>query len=124
MKILVEKERHFIPQTARQLMGFPVEYEWKEVDAELAATMDDRIMADGRPAHAWWAELQDLRHKAPQLEKDRSELNDQFSVLRVAKWAYARDPLSSDVLVRVKFLLDENAPLEDRCSIERESHAK
>jgi hypothetical protein len=102
VQILVEKERHFIPRTARQLMGFPIEYEWKEVSVEEAIMRSELVMPDGRPMSAWWFEIQQARERKPDLEKREQRLREQFIFLRVAEWATAGDPLTGDVLIRFK----------------------
>jgi hypothetical protein len=84
------------PKNTRQLMGFPIEYEWKEVSVDTAAVQDDRIMADGRPAYAWWNEIQMLRDKESMLQKKEKELLDQAFVLRLAKWAYTQNPMLAE----------------------------
>lgn len=96
----VEKLKTKPPKTAREFMGFPVELEWKEV----GPTQDDRIMADGRPAYAWWNEIQMLRAREPQLQKKELELRGQFRVLRIAHWAFASEVISDDILLRIKRL--------------------
>lgn len=96
----VEKFKSTPPKTARELMGFPIELEWKEV----GPSQDDRIMADGRPAYAWWNEIQMLRSREPQLRKKEVELREQFRILRIANWAFAQEVFSDDILLRIKRL--------------------
>jgi len=92
--------------SARHLMGFPVELEWKDVPTAEAAVQDDRIMADGRPAYAWWNEIQMLRREKEQSQKDTISLQDQFIVLKIAKWFRMQDVLTNDVIIRIKFSMD------------------
>jgi hypothetical protein len=99
----VEKLSAKIPQTARELMGFPIEYEWKYVPTPIAAIQDDRIMADGRPAHAWWAELEMLRRREPELQKREQGLVTQMVALRIAEWATTQEFPSGDTLVRFRW---------------------
>lgn len=96
----VEKFKAGTPKTARELVGFPVELEWKKV----GPSQDDRIMADGRPAYAWWNEIQLLRAQGPNLEKQAADLREQFRILRIASWAYAQEVFSDDILLRIKRL--------------------
>ena len=66
---------------------------------------DDRIMSDGRPAHAWQCELEMLREREPELQRREKELMDRFSVLRIAEWAYQRDilqPWDTLLVLRIK----------------------
>jgi hypothetical protein len=96
----VEKFKSGPPKNAREFMGFPVELEWKEV----GPSQDDRIMADGRPAYAWWNEIQMLRARGPELEKKQKELADQFKILRIAEWVFYPEIISDDILLRIKRL--------------------
>lgn len=125
VKILVEKERHFIPRTARQLMGFPIEYEWKDVSVEQAIMRSELVMPDGRPMSAWWFEIQDARKRKPDLEEREKQIREQFVLLRIAEWAIARDALTGDMLIRFKpsLMATANEIVRDPgqfCSIEGE----
>ena len=97
---LVEKFKNRPPKTAREVAGFPIEMEFKQVGPE----QDDRIMADGRPAHAWWYEIQMLRRREPDLQKKEKDLREQFRILRIAEWAFYPEIISDDVLLRIKRL--------------------
>ncbi len=97
---LVEKFSAKKPKTARELMGFPIRLEWKEV----GPIEDDRIMADGRPAHAWWCEIEMLRAREPELQKREAALRERFRVLRIAEWIFTQDPIADEVILRIKRL--------------------
>lgn len=119
----VEKFKAGPPKTAREFMGFPTKLEWKEV----GPSQDDRIMADGRPAYAWWAEIEMLRAREPQVQRKELELLERFKVLRIAEWAFLQDATTDDVILRIKRLpLTRDNPMreltehpEKYCSIER-----
>jgi hypothetical protein len=120
----VEKLKNRPPKTAREFAGFPEELEWKEV----GPTQDDRVMADGRPAWAWWNEIQALRAQGPTLQKQAADLREQYRVLRLAEWAFMQDAVSGEVLLRIKRLplclaQDPETEIlnhpEKYCSIER-----
>lgn len=71
----------------------------------IAAIQDDRIMADGRPAFAWWNEIQMLRQREPAIQKREMALAEKFTVLRIAEWAIM--PLmtidgNDDLIIRVR----------------------
>ena len=122
VKIMVEKERHFIPRTARQLMGFPIEYEWKDVSVEEAIMRSELVMPDGRPMSAWWFEIQQARERKPDLEKREKELRQQFMLLRIAKWATAQEAFSFDTLIRFTPTMTDESELirypEKFCKLE------
>ena len=63
---------------------------------------DDRIMSDGRPAHAWWCELEMLRNREPEFDKTRARMREQMIILRIADWAIQRDPNTDDFLLRIR----------------------
>ena len=65
---------------------------------------DERIMSDGRPAYAWWNELTMLRSRDKQLYAREQEIMEKLKVLRIAEWAFAKDCLSGDVIVRIRQL--------------------
>lgn len=96
--------------SARHRAGFPIAYEWKDVPVGQVAVQDERVMADGRPAYAWWNEIQMLRKEIADsnasLESNWVKIQDAMAVARIAKWAITRDVLSHDILVRIKFTLD------------------
>lgn len=124
VKILVEKERHFIPRTARQLMGFPIEYEWKDVSVEEAIMRSELVMPDGRPMSAWWFEIQDARKRKPDLEEREKQIRERLVILRIAEWVTAHDALTGDVLIRFRPAATLNArEITENpgkfCSIER-----
>jgi hypothetical protein len=99
----VERLKNREPRTAREFAGFPIEYDWKEVPISIAAIQDDRIMADGRPAHAWWAEIQMLRQREPDLRKREADMTSQMIALRIAKWAITQELPSGDTLIRYRW---------------------
>jgi len=102
---LVEKLKTKKPKTAQEFVGMPIEYEWKEISIGEKATRDDRIMADGRPAYAWWNEIQMLRSKEPELQTAQMKIVEQMIILKIAEWATAQefgDPLNDTILVRFK----------------------
>ena len=86
---LIEKLPEKMSRTAREFMGFPVVYEVKDIPMPQAAIMDDTIMADGRPAHAWWCELEMLRKREPELQRKEMVLAEKFATLRIIEWAVA-----------------------------------
>lgn len=92
--------------SARHFAGFPIEYEWKNVPTDIAAVQDERVMADGRPAYAWWNEILMLRREIAESKQVNANLREQFTILRVAKWAMAQDAMNGDILVRIKRSLD------------------
>ena len=69
---------------------------------ELKAIADTRIMADGRPAYAWWNEIQMLRAKEPELSATEQRLKEQFILLKICEWAFSQDLVSGDILIRVR----------------------
>ena len=71
-------------------------------DKEIRAVQDDRIMADGRPAHAWWYELEMLRAQQPTIDSANRKLREQMIALRIIQWAIQHDVTSDDLLIRVK----------------------
>jgi len=50
-------------------------------DIERAALADDTIMADGRPAFAWWNEIQMARQREPALERQARSVRDKAAIL-------------------------------------------
>jgi hypothetical protein len=88
------------PTTARELMGFPIRLE----EREISAVEDDRIMADGRPAYAWWNEIQMLRQREPEIQRREMALREKMIVLHIAEWAMVKDFLTGDTLLRIKQL--------------------
>lgn len=111
-----EKPADWKPKTARQFAGFPVELEWRELKSPCE---DDRIMFDGRPAYAWWAEIEDYRRQQPQREKAWRELAERFRILRIAEWVIAHDYNTFDVLIRFKQSITANPDdIEGQLSVE------
>lgn len=98
MKKLMEIFSTKQPRTAREFAGFPIRYE----EREISPTEDDRIMADGRPVYAWWNEIQSLRQREPELRQREKDLQGKMILLRIAEWAYSRDMLTGDTLLRIK----------------------
>lgn len=98
-----EKPGSWRPKTARDFAGFPAELEWRELKSPME---DDRIMFDGRPAYAWWCELESLRRQAPEQEKAWQRLWDGFRMLRIAEWVASHDYNTFDVLIRFKPMID------------------
>lgn len=88
------------PKTAREFVGYPVRME----EREIGPVEDDRIMADGRPAYAWWNEIQMLRAREPELQRREMELRQKTIVLRIAEWAMSQDMLTCETLLRIKRL--------------------
>lgn len=88
------------PKTAREFAGLPIRFEEREV----TPTEDERIMFDGRPAYAWWNEIQMLRDREPQLREREQRLKELTIVLRIAEWAMQRNIVTDDVLLRIKLL--------------------
>ena len=68
---------------------------------DIQATQDERIMADGRPAYAWWNEIQMLRREHERLEPARLNLQDQFILLKIARWAVHEEPWSRCICIRL-----------------------
>ena len=60
-------------------------------------------MADGRPAFAWWNEIQMLRHQAAEKDQALFRFREMQVVLRIAQ---VLSPDSLDVLIRIKPRLD------------------
>jgi len=100
IKKFVEIFSNRTPRTAREFAGFPIRLEQKEI----GPIEDDRIMADGRPAYAWWNEIQMLRQREPDLQKKELAMREQMIVLRIAGWAASRGMLTCDTLLRIKLL--------------------
>lgn len=98
LKKFIEKFSTRQPRTAREFMGFPVRMEEKEI----TPVEDDRIMCDGRPAYAWWNEIQMLRQREPELQRKEMQMREQMVVLRIAEWATTQDILSDDTILRIK----------------------
>ena len=110
---MIEKVKDYAwPKSARHFVGMPIEYEYKEVDVGIAALQDERVMVDGRPAYAWWNEIQMLRARESKLQEMEAQLRKQYQILGIAKWARAKDILSDDLFIRVKIdrLLMERNP--------------
>jgi hypothetical protein len=67
------------------------------------AIHDSRIMFDGRPAYAWWNEIQMLRAREPKVQQTEKTLLDKMKILKIVEWAYTQpDVLSNDIVVRIK----------------------
>lgn len=98
LKKLVEVFSNKKPETAREFAGFPIRME----EREISAVQDDRIMADGRPAYAWWNEIQMLRQREPELQRRETVLRGKTILLRIAEWAATQDILTGDTLLRIK----------------------
>jgi hypothetical protein len=98
------------PTTAREFVGFPIQLE----ERYITPVEDDRIMADGRPAYAWWNEIQMLRQRESELHKRDMDTRKRIIALRIAEWAVERDILTDDTLIRIKRLpLTAKDPLLD-----------
>lgn len=110
LKKFVEKFSTRQPRMAREFAGFPIRLEEKVI----SPVEDDRIMADGRPAYAWWNEIRMLRQREPELQKRETALCEKTIVLRIAEWATAKDMLSGDTILRIRQLplMERNPVLE------------
>jgi hypothetical protein len=124
--IFVEKEKPagWIARTAREFAGWPMEMEWKEVDVAEACIRDERIMPDGRPAHAWWCEIESLRKELKQLQTAEGRIHQEFIALGIAKWAMMQEAFSFDTLIRFRPSIIASADEISRnpgkfCSLER-----
>lgn len=98
MKKLMEVISSKLPKTAREFMGFPIHLEEREIHP----VEDDRIMCDGRPAYAWWNEIQMLRSREPELQKQEMAFREKAILLRITDWCYSRDMLSNDTFLRIR----------------------
>ena len=99
LKELTEVFSIIAPRTARHFVGYPIHVERKEI----SAVEDDRIMADGRPAYAWWNEIQILRRREPELQRKEIALQEKIIVLRIAEWAVKEDMLQTgDTFLRIR----------------------
>src|SRR6266568_6688451 len=103
-KFVEKVKEHAWPKSTRRFVRMPTELEFKEVPNNIAAIQDDRIMADGRPAHAWWCEIEMLRAREPELQKREAAIREQFRVLRIAEWAFMQDIITDEVILRIKRL--------------------
>ena len=67
-------------------------------------SIDEQIMSDGRPAYAWWNEIQMLRSQARRVAENNKRADAMFKVLGVVRWAVEQHSptLSTDIHVRVK----------------------
>ena len=84
-------------------------------DFSTRAIQDDRIMADGRPAHAWFMELERLRKVEQELAQDRREINGLMRLMRIIKvnrWDSVVDGNMHIVVERNMAAIAKGDPLE------------
>lgn len=86
-------------------------------DAEIAqaAIQDERVMVDGRPAFAWWNELQRLRMEAREAKELSGQCQALMRVLKVATVVWDTDPRFGDIHIKVsqKDLMLMDDPVRD-----------
>ena len=64
---------------------------------------DERIMCDGRPAFAWWNEIQMLRADRARVDKLTNELLDMNALLHIAKIELGEDH-NKDMIITISRL--------------------
>lgn len=69
------------------------------VSMEEEAAHDERIMADGRPAFAWWNEIQMLRAEKAIVDSSASDLKDMMALLRIAECQVTDNRLNGDLII-------------------------
>lgn len=68
---------------------------------------DERIMADGRPAHAWWAEITMLKQRLESKSDERTKaledkLVEKFQLWKILEYHKWPEVHTGDLLIRIK----------------------
>ena len=71
-------------------------------EVKLAATQDDTIMADGRPAYAWWNEIQMIRKSEQDIGQERKRLYELYALLSVEEIQSSIDQATDSVMIKIK----------------------
>ena len=97
---------------------------WDEIDGCGHPAHDDRLMSDGRPAHAWHNEIQGLRADLARLKESESYETAQLmlKVAGVARWVVEQRPQDWSQRLYIEF--SDRASLLDSTWAERLERAK